>query len=260
MGKWKDMMDIFYVVFVSIAFTGYAILDIFSLAVRVSGALVNANAVGSSYEKMINTIKRVFIVVYPPVLGILLVKKSYYVIFLCITFSYIGAGLACLLIALNQKFIISYFIGVIYKFRSHPNTIMSFASNPFKKVDANTIDEFNWGRGIVSSLLIEKKLTFSYIWVGFIYSSSVFLINSMAIIFSKYNTIILQMIGFYSALGTVLLSFLIDPRISSNLDCKSGLDTVLNRMIYCQIIIYLVVSPVFFVTLYVFLIFDIMVS
>jgi hypothetical protein len=59
--------------------------------------------------------------------------------------------------------------------------------------------------------------------VYFIYGSSLFFINILGAEFQEQSAVIYQLVGIINALGTLLMSFYLDPKISRNFDQKESI-------------------------------------
>ena len=98
---------------------------------------------------------------------------------------------------------------------------------------------------------IDVRLLIPATWIFFFYSASPFLINILGVKFSEYSNIILQLTGLCSALGTLALAFILDPKLSRQYEMQTELHVALNSLFFAHMLNILVMSPLFFSALYV---------
>jgi hypothetical protein len=223
-------------------FSAYVIFECLSVLPRVAGAIIGSNALGYTFSVMMGTIKRVFIVSYPPLLGWLAMsgESLYSVIFA----SYFFGGIGATVVILIRNRLVGGFIGVLRNYSSGANLFHSFSLFKIGFRDPEDPspdgDSLKQGQNIICI-----KLAFSSAWIYFVYGSSLFFINLIGSIYSDYSAIIYQSIGIVNALGTLLMSFFLDPKISRNFDRKMNIKLTMNSILTGQIVSVVVLGPIF---------------
>jgi len=201
---------------VILLFSLYALFDAIALLPRVGGAFLNQNGLGYTFSIMVHTLKRVFVVSYPPLLGwIALQGDSLYP---TIFAAYFFGAMTVVLVSIFKYPIISYFIHLIQGYSVGGSVFFAVFKHPY------TPHESMRGKGVVDfSYQFKKTLIYSSSWVYFVYGSSLFFINIFGAEFQEQSAVIYQLVGIINALGTLLMSFYLDPKISRNFDQKESI-------------------------------------
>tara|TARA_R110000772_G_scaffold46813_9_gene106930 strand:+ start:11722 stop:12294 length:573 start_codon:yes stop_codon:yes gene_type:complete len=113
--------------------------------------------------------------------------------------------------------IISYYCSVINKYQLGGSFIKSFLV-PFKNLTSDKRPSFTQIIRNKNSRATLLQSNFVYL----IYSTGIFVSFYMALIFNEYRASISQMSGVVNAFGAVLLTFVVEPRISRSIDTKSN--------------------------------------
>jgi hypothetical protein len=198
---------------VVVLFFLYAVLDAVALLPRVAGAYLQKNGLGYTFSVMVQTVKRVFVVSYPPLLGWLSARGGdlYNTIYLSYLAGVLGVmGVLVWRFALIRRFMVwidgyalnGSMVHAVFKYRA-PARVFSDM-----KIDE---DAFKWNGALV----------FSSSWVYFVYGTALFFINLFGAKFHEHSAVIYQLVGIINALGTLLMSFYLDPKISRNFDSQS---------------------------------------
>lgn len=218
-----------------IFFSLYAFLEALSLLPRVAGSFVNSNSIGYSFSIMINTVKRVFMVAYPPLLGWMVIQGED--IFRTIYLSYFFGFIFQIIAFVFRGVIISKFAEIIY-FYSSGCTLFSALVKSFG------VHGMNFKNLLLhENYYFDVKLTLSSMWIYFVYGSSLFFVNILGLVFSEKSAVIYQSIGLVNALGTILMSFFLDPRLSRNFDKNIAITKTINSVALGQILAMIFLGP-----------------
>lgn len=242
------MWDIIAVCAVAFFFGLYAFFDNLTICARVAGSLEGRNALGASFEKAMNTIKRGFMFLYPPILGALISFGRYEVVYVAI---FVSCFIALLISISGIVFMQPLVNWMRRSIRSYvvENSLARSIIFPCK-TSILSVSSDDIGRSGIFGIISENKKIFGYsCWVYFVYSSAIFVVNIIAIEFSQYSAVIFQSIGAYNALGKILLAFIVDPLISNHLDDGRGVQEVAKSVLAAQSFVCGIICPIFFVFL-----------
>lgn len=233
------MMFVAYIIVV-VSFAAYAVFDAVSVQARVAGAIAEKNATGASFEKIVNTFKRTSIFIYPPVLGYMIIRNEYIYLNISVLSALSFGFVVALLCLVLREFVTTYFVGVIERFEGGLSAIAALRP---RKISSQKLIEIkkNFSKNSISKL--KWRIVLSATWVYLVYSSSIFLLNYIAILFSEYDVVILQMLGLINGVGTIMLAFIVDPMVARYLDSKVDLDIVGCSIIVSQMLAYCVAIP-----------------
>lgn len=193
---------------------------------RISGSLIDKNAIGYSVSVMVGTIKRVFVVLYPPMLGWLSVHdvESFRLsFFIC----YFFALIALFLVFLLRRRMIIFFVDFIASYNLSHGFFRSMAA-AFYGVHKEKVSFGDSAGGV------DVGLVFLSAWIYFIYGSSLFLVNILGFLYGSYSAIIYQMVGVVSALGTLVFAFVLDPKLARISEAGSGMLVAHNSLLLGQ--------------------------
>ncbi|URI15030.1 lipid II flippase family protein [Brevundimonas albigilva] len=231
---------------VCVCFFGYALLECGSIIVRTAAAHIGMNAAGAAFEKILSAVKRTFIFLYPPILGALLsagrIEEMYASIFL----SCLCGLLACALVFALRARLSSWFVLVISEFGAGKSAVSAILHGvkSLVVIQSGASSDRLVTRVVVNRL--DPRVIAMSAWVYFTYSSSIFLVNCIAAFAPQYNAVILQSVGFFNGLGTIMLALLLDPILARNLDSRNDLEASAEAIIGGQAISYGVLSPLLF--------------
>ena len=234
--------------FVCAMFCLYAIFDFFSLIIRISAAQCRRNAAGAAYEKIMNTVKRVFMFLYPPVLGLMAAHGRSDLVFHSIFLSYFCAAICIVVLVFLRRIMLNYFCAVIDRFSAGAGVLTSFLARP--PIVEGAFRDGGWVRPLRGVWGKNNRFLFSMTWVNFVYGSSIFAVNIAAIAFKEYDVVILQLLGIYNAMGTLLMAFIVDPRVSISLDENADLDQLFGVFALALLLNYCLVGPMLFGLIY----------
>ena len=221
---------------VILLFSLYALFDAIALLPRVAGSILNKNGLGYTFSIMVHTLKRVFVVSYPPLLGwIALPGEGLYP---TIFWSYFWGALVVALVSIFKYPIIGYFIHLIQGYAIGGSVFYAVFKHPFR------LHESMASKGWVDfSFKFDQSLIYSSSWVYFIYGSSLFFINIFGAEFQDHSAVIYQLVGIINALGTLLMSFYLDPKISRNFDQKENIMESNDSVVAGQLLALVVWGP-----------------
>jgi len=238
------------VIFVAVIFSFQLIFESLNILARIAGSIINSNAVGASLDKIMSTLKRFFIFAYAPVLGYLVYLGDVGRVFFSV-FSSIAIGSLCILIIMiNRRVIIGYFIGVVLNMNKGVSLFRSFLCPAM--INVNDYEELSdSARQSRKSYKIDSRMFVSLTLVYFVYSSAVFIVNVLALAYTPAAPIILQMLGLVNGLATLVLAFLIEPALARVLETRKDLISVSENFLMAQFVSVILLSPVLFLILYV---------
>jgi hypothetical protein len=185
---------------------------------------------------MVHTLKRVFVVSYPPLLGWIALQGEG--LYPTIFWSYFWGALVVALVSIFKYPIIGYFIHLIQGYAIGGSVFYAVFKHPFR------LHESMASQGWVDfSFKFDQSLIYSSSWVYFIYGSSLFFINIFGAEFQDHSAVIYQLVGIINALGTLLMSFYLDPKISRNFDQKENIMESNDSVVAGQLLALVVWGP-----------------
>jgi hypothetical protein len=215
---------------------------------------MSRNAFGAAIEKMMNTLKRMMIFFYPPILGYFVIKNDLNSIMVSIAISYFLGTTALVLLIIKRHSFLLYFCLVTKKFTRGSGIIKSFLGN---KDEVNFVEAERFFLSVNPSFKIARisdvvrypRLTLTASWIYFVFGASIFSVNILALAFAQYAPVILQCLGLINGLGTVVLAFLVDPIVSRHLDAERQLDEVALSLLVAQLLACVAIAPAFFIVI-----------
>lgn len=214
----------------------YALLDALALLPRVAGAILQKNGLGYTFAVMVNTLKRIFVVAYPPLLGWITIEGGS--LYSTIYWSYFFGVLAIIIVTVFKIKIIKFFIQLIGAYANSGSMLKSFFGRP-TYVPIHVDDKI-----LSNSFVFDKALVFSSAWVYFVYGSALFFVNLFGAKYQEHSAVIYQLVGFVNALGTLLMSFYLDPKVSRNFDNKSNVMLSNDSIVAGQLLALAILGPV----------------
>lgn len=233
----------------------FVALDAVSLLPRVAGSVCQRNAISISIQGIINTIKRVFVVSFAPVLGFIAISGDINDLILAVLGSY-ATGVVLVLITHNMRsFFISYFAAVCVEFDETGRLFRSFARSFHKRLAwVEQAQQFSADLHFFTFPSVPKtrRVFFLSLWIFFFYSSSVFAVNIIAELLEEWSTVVLQMTGIFNSLGTLALAFFLEPRLARSYERQADLQGVLGALLLGRFFSVALLGPVFFTTIWIF--------
>lgn len=221
--------------FVILLFFLYASLDAVALLPRVAGSYLGKNGLGYTFSVMVQTLKRVFVVSYPPLLGWISVNGGE--LYSTIYASYLAGVLGVVIVLVFRLSLAKYFIKWIDGYSVSGSMFYAVFKHTgpaenFPDLDAQKL-----------SFKFDGALVFSSSWVYFVYGTALFFINLFGAKFQEHSAVIYQLVGIINALGTLLMSFYLDPKISRNFDHQSHVMVSNDSVLAGQLIALALLGP-----------------
>lgn len=236
---------------VAILFAIFIFLDVCSIFPRIAGTLLNKANTGFSFQIIVNTLKRVFVVLYPPILGVIVLRSNMSGLFGTIALSYALGLLALGAAVLLRAPTIKLFEAAILSYGQHPNMLRAFISGirgVALPANSDLLTQATRLRGP-----IDWAIAFSGSVIFTAYFGATFTVNVVSERFPLYAPIILQLGGLINAVGTLVLAFVYDPRLSRRLDNDNDHGVIVRSVIVAYLMCLLVMSPIYYAVLYLFL-------
>lgn len=237
-------------------YAGFVALDIIAIFPRMAGSIIQKNGIAYSFQFMTTTVKRLFVVTYPPLLGIISINGSIDDMFRIVLISYGAAILVWVAIFLFRIRIIAFFCASLEDFGQNgrlPRAIIAglrYSSNWVDEVNKLFAGTFRIESGHTN---IDKSIAVTAVWIFFFYSATPFIINIFGMKYSEYASVILQLTGVSSALGTLVLAFFLDPKLSRIYEDQKDLPFAFRSLIFSHLVNLSLICPLFFYTLSLFL-------
>jgi len=239
-------------------FSAFVFLDITSIATRVSGALIGKNALGYTLLVMVNTIKRILIVSYPPLIGIIAFIGTPHDVISVVYYCYAASAVPLVLAYIARNFILTAFAMFIVHYSRSGKMLYSVRASilyrraPWMLMNEKVVEKFSFKNDELFRRNIDKQLLLLALWVSVFYTSSLFLINIMGAIFSSYGAVLYQLVGLVNAFGTLVLAFFLDPKLSRLLDNNGDLRTIYFTLILASCLSFVFVGPLFITAILLF--------
>lgn len=237
-----------------IAVLSYAIfvfLNTISIIPRVAGSQIDNNALGYSFTQMLNTIKRIFIVTYPPLLGWITLQKGIDTLIITVVFSFVSS-LFFILLAYGMRFVlINYFVALIKRY-SEGYSLLKSITYPFSEKSKMVSYDF-LHQNTKSNDLINWKIFYTSSWVFLANGSALFIINILGAVYAEKAAIIYQLVGVVSALGTIVMAFCLDPMLSRIFESNKEHLLVYRSLVFAQFINSALFGPFLVLSIYYFL-------
>lgn len=203
---------------IPIAFASIQGFELVALLGRIAGIESRSYMLGYSIQQSIYVCTRFFVLLLLPALGYMIDHGIAPHSFRLLIHLSLGlAGIVSLLILFSIRPLVSYFSKVISSFRTRPSLIRAFLFAFFakSKLEEDEHEYLNIFRaqyeGVVSLLFLSSI-------VYWVYSLGSFLTFYVALFFPDHRATLTQLSGIVNALGTVLLTFVVEPKVSRSID------------------------------------------
>lgn len=189
-------------------------LELGALLGRIAGLQSDSVVMGYSIQQTVYMVTRFFVIALLPLLGFVIdmgIPSRDFIVtaHLSLIFATVFGGMSVLLV----RPIVGYYSGVIERYNSGKNFVLAFWGRP---VDVG--DFFCPGfRELFSEKDVVKTL-FQANFVFLIYSTGLFVSFYFALVYHDYRASISQMSGVVNALGAVILTLVVEPKISRYID------------------------------------------
>lgn len=229
------------------AFGFYVLLDGFSAMPRFSGAITGQTAMGYTASVMVNTLKRALFVLLPPLLGAIAHLGGMAALGGAILLSYLAAAGAMLAVIFARDAGSAFFCQFVVSLSQGAGALAA---------SGKALRGHRQWLGAVRTALAdsgEGKILWPIVarcgLVYFFFAGSAFTLNLIGARFPQYGTIIYQLIGALTGLGTIIHSFSLDPILTRRYDRGEGLGTTLNSVVL-GLVLSLVLGGLFHLGLY----------
>lgn len=172
---------------------------------RIAGLKVGYPMLGYSFQQMFFVGTRFLFIALMPLIGYMVDKQIP-------TIDYINMLFMCMLMAAISYVIVFFLRDFFIKKISQ----LILKKSEFKHENLNQFNCFKF-----TELLKYKKNIFLSAIVFCCYSLGVFIAFYFALVFYEYRTTLSQMSGVVNGLATVLLTFIIEPKLARNFDEKN---------------------------------------
>jgi len=213
-------------------------LDSIAQLPKYIGGGLSLGGVAFAVSNIIHTIKRIFVVMYPPLIALYLLNGNLSGLFILIYICYFGSALVTLIVYYKKEIAIKLIARQIEAFGNGGSLWKAWT---WPKATKFVIDlEFK-------NNFIDRKIYISALIIYFFFGSVFFLINILGFKFNEYASVILQTTGLFNSIGTLILAFYLDPvlaRVFERHRERSAL--ALRSVMWAQITNFGLISPVFF--------------
>ena len=212
---------------VIICFASIQFIEVSSFFARYSGIYIGKKTLAYALQNAVFMLTRFFTMALLPLLGLLIdfgVDRTEYLYM--VSGAFICSGILGLVVVYFRSYIVSGFISVLESVSSGKSLFISLLKLPFFIIKNKK--NINVSKPKFSYLIKSKIFWLSAI-VFAVYALSVFMVFFVSLNFPDYRASISQLSGVTNALATVLLTFIIEPKISVAID-KDSNDEALNML------------------------------
>lgn len=225
-------------------------LELVSALSRPAGALIGKNSMGYTTHGLISTFKRIFMVLYPPCIGIVATIGDVSDVYLSIYICFIASIAGLILSTLTRRRLLSLQLRFIHYFSSGNSFINSLylcLTQEDYQIDAE-IDRIQNRESFEFNIFFQLKhidwsVCFLCCYVISFYSIAIFAINIIALHFSQYDSILYQLVGIVNAFGTLIWAFVLDPKLSRRFDHCERVMEVSESIFLGNWLAHLVLAP-----------------
>lgn len=204
---------------VPVLYAGIQALELTAVLARISGTKCGAPMLGFSIQQTVYMGTRLLLVAMLPMLGYLVDSGISLRNFAIMSHaSLLLAGILGSVVLVNRRRLVSYYIGVIVSYKENHSLWRAFLKPHFNGNGKDKVSSFAFGT------LKDKearKIFFYALIVFVIYASGVFLSFYISAAIPEYRATLSQMSGIFNALGAFLLTFILEPKISSRIDDRA---------------------------------------
>lgn len=215
------------------SYSFFVFLNAISIIPRISGSHIGNNALGYSFSQMVGTVKRVFIFIYPPLLGWITLNKGLNSLIFTILLSYFLSLFFILLSYLMRFFLVEYFKLVIKDY-SEGKGLLKSAFYSLCRSRGHSVDQIDANFKCDSSERLNWKIFYTSAWVFLANGSSLFVINILGAIYVDKAPIVYQLVGIVNAFGTIVMAFFLDPMLSRIFETNKEHMRVYKSLTYAQ--------------------------
>lgn len=202
---------------VVISYGAIQFFELTAVLARIAGIKTDAIVTGYSIQQSVYMLTRFFMVALLPLLGFVVDTGTDKLSFeITAHLSLLVATIFGVFSLVFSNKIIAYYCSIITKYKIGGSFLRAFLTSP-----KNTISD---KRPPFIKIIKNREALITLLQSNFvylIYSTGIFVSFYMALLFSEYRASISQMSGVINAFGAVLLTFVVEPRISRAIDLKS---------------------------------------
>ena len=212
---------------VIICFASIQFIEVSSFFARYSGIYIGKKTLAYALQNAVFMLTRFFTMALLPLLGLLIdfgVDRTEYLYM--VSGAFICSGILGLAVVYFRSYIVSGFISVLESVSLGKSLFTSLLKLPFFIIKNKK--NINIAKPKFSYLIKSKIFWLSAI-VFAVYALSIFMVFFVSLNFPDYRASISQLSGVTNALATVLLTFIIEPKISVAID-KDSNDEALNML------------------------------
>lgn len=207
----------FLLALVILAYSFIQFFELLALLGRFSGVESNSVLIGYSIQQSVYMITRFFMIALLPVLGYLIDSGvSLYDFELMAHLSLLFSSVLSMVVLLFFNRVVAYYLEVIKRYRAGFGFIRSY----FFLKGGQVVD----CQPKIKDVFVDRRVFLVFCQSSFVflvYCVGIFLSFYTALLFSEYRATISQMSGIVNALGAVVLTLYIEPKISKSIDTKS---------------------------------------
>lgn len=207
-----------FLLLVPVAFAIIHFLEFSAITARLAGIKAKSHMLGYSIQQAVYVATRLFIVLLLPMLGFVVDRKVEAAQFQTMAlFALFGAAALSFLAFALQRRLVTYYTEVINRYSKGGGFVKAFWGSS----SSNSHRESIW-LIIKSAMLIHegRSIALQSAIVFSIYSTGIFISFYTALQYFEYRASISQLSGIINSVGTVLLTFFIEPRISRGIDAE----------------------------------------
>jgi hypothetical protein len=203
-------------ILIPIAFMSIHFLEFSAITARLAGIKARSHMLGYTIQQAVYVATRFFIVLLLPMLGLVVDSQIEQQLFhrMALT-AVLGAAALSLLAYVWQARLVAYYTGVISRYSAGGNFSRAFwgSSALFEPVAPRMVVLSGLARSKEArTIVIQAAIVFS------IYATGIFISFYAALQNFEYRASVSQLSGVINSVGTVLLTFYIEPRISRGID------------------------------------------
>lgn len=194
-------------------------LEFSAILSRQAGIITQKNITAYAIQQAVYMGTRFALLFLLPLLGYVVdsgVPPTRFI--MIIHLSFLAATLSGAFVYLNRRTIVAYYIGVITDYDSKVSFLTALTSN-LRKEKALAATEVLTQQTRIDVPAV-RRLFLQSLAVFTVYAIGIFIAFYGATAFFEYRTMISQLSGIINAVGAVLLTFVVEPTISRNIDAK----------------------------------------
>jgi len=223
------------IILVPLCFMCIHFLEFTGIMARLAGIRSKSHMLGYSIQQAVYVGTRLFIVMLLPMLGLIVDIKIKIATYQAMAaFALLGAASLSILAYLSQNVLVAYYEGVIKTYKKSGNFLTCFFSKPLSySTRTSIISQFksSWNNAEGRRIVIQSSFVFA------IYSTGIFISFYIALTQYEYRASISQLSGIINSMGTVLLTFFIEPRISRGIDAgRDDAETLVHALLIGRLI------------------------